>query len=249
MNDLPPDLGVESFAELTLDQRAFAAARLVERHPSSDALAKLALTLGVSASSIKRARAILRFAPEGEDEVTSGKTSLWAKERAIRRKRRGGRPPRNPTRRSAKPVVRRSNAPVEPFKAPFLTPAQVDPEFSGTPGEFTTKYGHVPVLTAEQYQTQRFGEWANFMRSGARAFRKLPPLPERPIDHGWLRSPNASDIAKLGAALDYLRPIIAEAEALLATAQASRERAPTNDEEETRSNDDDGARPDPRDAR
>ncbi len=35
-------------------------------------------------------------------------------------------------------------------KSLLLTPEQVDPEFQGTPMEFTTKYGHVQVETAEQ---------------------------------------------------------------------------------------------------
>ena len=42
-----------------------------------------------------------------------------------------------------------------PSKTPFLTPQQVDPEFKGTPTEFKDKYGHVQVMTAEQYATDQ----------------------------------------------------------------------------------------------
>jgi hypothetical protein len=46
--------------------------------------------------------------------------------------------------------------PPKPTKQLFLTPEQVDPNFKGTPLQFTTKYGHVLVHTKEQIeQTKR----------------------------------------------------------------------------------------------
>ena len=60
------------------------------------------------------------------------------------------------------PTVMRDETPVPPSPPPkqlsemFLTPEQVDPDFKGTPLEFTTKYGHVLLHTKDQIeQTKR----------------------------------------------------------------------------------------------
>lgn len=102
-----------------------------------------------------------------------------------------------------------------------LTPADVDPEFTGTPVEFTDKYGHVQALTGEQYATDRFNAWAANLRVLAKAAKNAPGWPK--VDHDWLRNPSPHFIGKMADALDHLRPIIAEAEALLARAQAVEE--------------------------
>jgi len=60
------------------------------------------------------------------------------------------------------PTVMRDETPMPPPKPQkrlsemFLTPEQVDPNFKGTPLEFTTKYGHVLLHTKDQIeQTKR----------------------------------------------------------------------------------------------
>jgi hypothetical protein len=98
-----------------------------------------------------------------------------------------------------------------------LTPAEVDPEFTGTAIEWTDKYGHVQALTGEQYATDRFNAWTANLRILVKAGRNAD-WPK--VDHDWLRSPSPHFIGKMTEALDYLRPIIAEAEALLARAKA-----------------------------
>ena len=98
--------------------------------------------------------------------------------------------------------------------------AMVDPEFTGSPTDFTDKYGHVQVMTAERYATERFGAWATNMGAVAKEAKRMPDWPN--VDHNWLRSPRARDIAKLTEALEYLLPKIAEAEALLQRALAAR---------------------------
>jgi hypothetical protein len=108
-----------------------------------------------------------------------------------------------------------------------LTPAEVDPEFTGSAIDWTDKYGHVQVETAEQRATGRFTAWALNVRLLASEAKKLPDWPE--VDHNWLRSPKPHAVAKLAEALEYLRPKLAEAEALLARAMESK-----NDEQETR---------------
>ena len=97
----------------------------------------------------------------------------------------------------------------------------VDPEFVGTSMEWTDKYGHVQVMTAEEYATARFTAWAGHMRALATASRQLPELPK--VDHNWLRSPKESSVKKLVEALEFLRPLIAEAEALLERARSAQD--------------------------
>ena len=103
----------------------------------------------------------------------------------------------------------------------YLSPQEVDPEFTGTPREFTAKYGHVQIHTAEQFATMRFSDWSGYFKALAKYARGMPPLPEKAVDRNWLRNPKETDVAKLSEALEYLRPLIVEAEALLVTAAAA----------------------------
>ena len=97
----------------------------------------------------------------------------------------------------------------------------VDPEFVGTSMEWTDKYGHVQVMTAEEYATARFTAWAGHMRALVMAAKQLPELPK--VDHNWLRSPKPAAVGKLAEALEYFRPLIAEAEALLERARSAQD--------------------------
>jgi hypothetical protein len=69
------------------------------------------------------------------------------------------RPVSRRTRRERRvPDVMRDDppAPRKQLSEMFLTPEQVDPDFKGTPLEFTTKYGHVLLHTKDQIeQTKR----------------------------------------------------------------------------------------------
>jgi len=60
----------------------------------------------------------------------------------------------------------------------------------------------------------------SYVKSLAKYARDMPDL-GRPVDHNWLRNPNPRSVAQLTEALDYLRPKIAEAEALLERAVAA----------------------------
>ena len=71
--------------------------------------------------------------------------------------------------------------------------------------EWVSKYGHVQVMTAEQYACERFSAWSANMRGIVKAAKVLPELPK--VDHNWLRSPRPRDVEKLAEALDYLRPL------------------------------------------
>jgi hypothetical protein len=93
----------------------------------------------------------------------------------------------------------------------------VDPEFKGTPMEWTLEYGHVQVMTAEQYNTERFAGWTHNLRQLAVAGKKMEW--PRKINLNWLRSPKPRDIVRLTEALDYFRPIIMEMEAALEKAR------------------------------
>ena len=100
-----------------------------------------------------------------------------------------------------------------PGRPNISTRQEVDPEFTGTPVEWIDKYGHVQILTAEQYATMRFADWVSNVRALTRRWKELPEL--KNVDHNWLRSPKPNDVAKLTEALEYLRPLLTEAEALL----------------------------------
>jgi hypothetical protein len=220
---------------MSLAQRAFAADKLANIIHGGDrksikgsrellikntSLKQAAAKLSISHPSVKRARQIRTHGTETDiADVVAGRVTLSAKtaEISARTKRKlsaskSSRPAGNGDR-----VIALYKGP--PLKA--MTRQEVDPEFTGTPMEFTDKYGHVQIMTAEQYATMRFGEWASWMRSLAKRGREMPPLPDRPVDHNWLRSPKSYDIVKLTEALDYLRPKIAEAEALLVRAKAA----------------------------
>ena len=129
-----------------------------------------------------------------------------------------------PRKDEPKPVPRASAAPVAlltgmpKFASEEEKRKWVDPEFVGTSMEWTDKYGHVQVMTAEEYATTRFTAWAVHMRALATASRQLPELPK--VDHNWLRSPKEPSVKKLAEALEFLRPLVAEAEALLERARS-----------------------------
>jgi ParB-like chromosome segregation protein Spo0J len=217
---------------LTVAELAFAAERLAtlkEGNPylnltsskelvrsETRSLRDAAEAVNSSYGSAKRARTIrLHGTVEDINEVIVGSTSLLAKSEELLRKARATTVNRlKPNRNSGDRVLTFVNAPP----IPALTQEQVDPEFKGTPIEFTDKYGHVQIKTAEQYATMRFGEWSSIMRALAKRHRELPPI-SRPVDHNWLRSPRPYDLVKLREAMQYLRPIFVEAEALLARAE------------------------------
>jgi hypothetical protein len=192
---------------------------------SKTSLKQAAAKLGVSRNSVIRARKIRTEGTEADvKEVLTGRKGLQAKADEVHARKR--KPPSQP-----RPAGNGNGGRVIAlYKGPPLrtmTPQEVDPEFNGTPMEFIDKYGHVQVKTAEEYATMRFGEWASWMRSLAKRGRELPPLPNRPVDHNWLRSPEPNDVKKLTEALIYLWPIIAEAKALLERAKQSRRAAIT----------------------
>ena len=83
---------------------------------------------------------------------------------------------------------------IDTSKRRVLTPEQVDPEFIGTPLEFTTKYGHVQIETAEERARNRFKEWTIHINKWARDWKRDFPLSE--IDVNWLRSPDQKDVMR-----------------------------------------------------
>ena len=66
------------------------------------------------------------------------------------------------------------------------------------------------------------------MKALANEAKRLPDWPT--VDHNWLRNPQPYDMTKLAAAVAFLRPKLAEAEALLERADqavaTSKEAAP-----------------------
>jgi hypothetical protein len=148
-------------------------------------------------------------------DVIAGRATLGTKAAVLSRNSRKTKPNRSGPS-NGKVIVAVNRPRLEDV---LLTRQQVDPEFTGSHIEFIDKYGHVYAMTAEQQATERFSGWVSNVRALARRWRELPDL-GRPVDHNWLRSPRSSDVAKLAEALEFLRPKIAEAEALLACATA-----------------------------
>jgi len=66
-----------------------------------------------------------------------------------------------------------------------------------------------------------FAHWTACARAAVQAWQKLGEL-NRPVDLDWLRSPKERDTVRLTEALEFLRPRMAEAEALLARAMEVR---------------------------
>ena len=235
---------------LTTAQRAFAAEALAKLQNGSNQHAKkvggskeppticetltlrqTAAKVGSSFGSAKRARIIARHGTQiDKEEVLAGKVPLSRKANTLLKVRN----PRGPKTKPPKPNHHPTRGPsrvvrlhdVPPLKA--LTREQVDPEFTGSAMDWVDKYGHVQVMTAEQYATTRFDDWASNARALAKRWRELPEL--REVDHNWLRSPNQYSVKTLTESLEFLRPKIAELEALLACATAALSKKPVHQE-------------------
>jgi len=224
---------------LSIEQKAFAAAALatLKQHGSNQfatrfkdsaraessfsdtkSLQDAAEQIGVSVGSAARARAIRTYGDETDvADVLAGRTTLAVRAKKLTKEKglRGA------TRKKSKPIIGlRSFIPnnnLSTLKA--LTPKEVDPEFTGTHIEFIDRHGHVQTTTAIEKATAHLNTYATYMRTLMKAAQGLPSWPA--IDDYWLdklREPNRHDLAKLTEALEYLRPIIATAEAMLARA-------------------------------
>lgn len=185
----------------------------IDTHSRAISLVTSARAMDVPPIRVARMRGIKKYGGQtAVDEVLNGKISLGAQyEKVVLFRNK-----KEPSQRSKSKRQSGLSGPYTP-----LTREQVDPEFKGTPTEFLDKYGHIQVMTAEGYAKERFTAWALNLRAVAKAAKQLPDWPQ--VDHNWLRSPRPSDIAKLTEALEYLRPKIAEAEALFARVQSLRQ--------------------------
>jgi ParB-like chromosome segregation protein Spo0J len=143
----------------------------------------------ISPASVKRARTVIKHGDKQlEKDVKQGKVHLRiAAERVAPKKKKPG----ERTRDYGLPAAARVPV-IDTSKRRILTPEQVDPEFTGTSNEFTTKYGHVQLETAEERATNRFQEWTQHIRRWARDWKQQGPLTE--IDVNWLRSPHQKDV-------------------------------------------------------
>ena len=143
----------------------------------------------ISPASVHRARTVIEFGDEQlEKDIKKGNIHLRiAAEKVTPKKKARG----QVTQTRGLPVSARVPM-VDISKRRLLTPQQVDPEFTGTSNEFTTKYGHVQLETAEERATNRFMEWTLHIRKWARDYKDLGALSE--IDINWLRSPRPKDI-------------------------------------------------------
>ena len=173
---------------------------------------KAARTVDVAPGSITRARNIIHYAPELEQEIVAKKISLATAANQVRPKRQPklGKLRRLLRKTAWERLQERTAAQLKNQRK--LTPEQIDPEFSGTPMEFTTKYGHVQVETAEERARSHFSDWAIGIGHIARVLdhQQLP----KEVDLNWLRSPNRADFDRISAALDKLQPIIEQAKAM-----------------------------------
>ena len=176
-------------------------------------LAIAAKAVGTSHASAKRARTVRNHGTNADvEDIISRRTTLSKRTKEIEQRERGRKRQSRP-----QPVARIRHVDAPPI--PTLSKQQVDPEFKGSAVDFVDKYGHVQLMTAEQYATMRFSDWASNVKALARYWRTLPEL--RDVDLNWLRKPKPYDIAKLTEALDALRPAIAKAEAMLTVAVAA----------------------------
>ena len=170
---------------------------------------------GVNIPAIKKMRAVRKYAGEpGVQEVLAGKVSLARKCEEVR-----ANSPRGASKKQTEPQRPKVVAIRHGTKDFALSRQQVDPEFVGTDFDFTNKYGHVVMHTAEERARMRFGDWAVGMHALAKEAKRSTCWSD--CDESWLRSPRPQDIARMTEALDALRPKIARAEALLQVAVAA----------------------------
>ena len=142
-----------------------------------------------------------------------------------------------PTRATTRPSP--TPAPAAPRQEPqlvvglatgrILTREEIDPEFTGTDAEFVDLHGHVRTNNAQQQATAAFNALADELRALARAkfdYARQNAGSSNRIDFSnpywlnWLREASPRAIRRMTEALDIVRPLIAEAEAALARAQA-----------------------------
>jgi hypothetical protein len=189
-------------------------------------IAEAAVKLGVPERAINDAKAIRAAgASDLEEAVKAGQKSLSgaAKEARNRTAARKGRPvpaprPQPPASAKAAAEAKRKEyqAHRDGLKMRGLTREEVDPEFTGTPLEFTGKYGHCPQRTARELARDGAKEWSFVARKMVSDFQKQPEL--KPVDINWLRDPMAAQdkkrladaLAVLGPVVDHLREIIAK---------------------------------------
>ena len=195
-------------AALNVSERSVARAAVVRNQGAPELIA--AVEAGVipvsTAANLVREPSQRQRAPRDGGGRLSRDAKKIAKTKSI--VSRAGRPP--------------THAPHQPIATSLspLTPRQIDPEFVGTPFEFTDRHGHLRFETAEQQATSFFSTLTQEVRALVRTVEGLP-AGRREFDAywlNWLRSPKPRDIARLTEALEYLRPRIAEAEAALARA-------------------------------
>jgi len=172
--------------------------------------------MNVSLTAVQRARVIRTYGTEDDvAQVKNRKVSLSKKAEDLLKK--------NPRTKKVAVVPGPRYASVLRFhKAPPLKPLtrhDVDPEFTGTPIEFTDKYGHVQIQSAQEYATMRFSDLTSEARVQVQCKKGQPE--RKSIDLNWLRAPKPYDVAKLEDAMNILRPLFAEYEAALATAKAA----------------------------
>jgi hypothetical protein len=107
-----------------------------------------------------------------------------------------------------------------------LTREEVDPEFTGTPLEFTGKYGHCPQRTARELARDGAKEWSFVARKMVSDFQKQPEL--KPVDLNWLRDPlPPAEDARLVDALAVLGPIVDHLRAIRAKSAVLKDARPT----------------------
>lgn len=143
---------------------------LDRRRQGGDARVAFSQQTGASLWEAQQAKAILENAPEllGEVAQRGGlkNTEREAKKRAATKPNKGAKSKQADARtmRQRREAVLNG---LSPFKG--LTPQQVDPDFKGSPQDFTDKYGHVQILTKAQREDEAdkaaFSAWVGAFRA------------------------------------------------------------------------------------
>lgn len=227
---------------LSYEQRAFAAARLAniqhggdrrsdkikisdepliqkddhKYHRHSTSILEASKLMDVTPAATKRAKAVIEHGDKQlEKDVVKRRIKLTTACEKVRPKR--AKPTGPVDQKRGLPMAARVPV-IDTSKRRVLTPQEVDPEFKGTSNEFTTKYGHVQLETAEERATNRFAEWSMHIRKWAKDYKQFPLSP---IDVNWLRSPKAKDAerfleayATLALVFDNIQDIKAKIESL-----------------------------------
>jgi len=144
-------------------------------HTAEEAAKKL----GISVKSVERAKVILEHGdPETIKAVETGKLPIKATAEKLRAKRQPKPKPGQPTNAERRAAFKEARAKLLATPQRVLTREEVDPDFVGTPLEFSTLHGHVQSQTAAEKAASQQRFRVDALATALRDFIRAIPTEE-----------------------------------------------------------------------